>query len=54
MGYNTSEGRLGLVSQGVVRSIIAVSDELERVYELPLQVDRQSDRYLVAGVEIIG
>jgi len=41
---------------GAVRcaSDFAVSDELEGLPKLPLQVDRQSDRYLVAGVEIIG
>ena len=49
-----SEDRLGFVPQGFIRCVVTVGGELEGLHKLPLEIDRQSDRDLVASVDILG
>lgn len=49
MGDNLSQDGLRLVSECFVRCLVTVVCQLERLGELPLEVDRQADWDLVAS-----
>lgn len=49
MGYDLREDRLSFVPECVIRSVVSMRSKFERFGELPFEVDRQFDRYLVTG-----
>lgn len=52
MNYERALGRLTLVLESLIRSLVAVGAEFEGFNELPTQIDAKLDRNLVPGVHI--
>lgn len=49
MGDDLRQDGLGLVVKSIVRSVVPMSGEFHGLSELPFQIDREANRYLIAS-----